>query len=125
MYTEEIKIGEDGRPINSGLCRLSAEQASALRAGATRGAGESKGSTTQARPRVNEYECGKASPSPDLGTAAGSCEPTTPPSTIRSRAPDPEDSNVETGQSVEKKVTRSGSKDTRATRSRPSHTTPT
>jgi hypothetical protein len=43
MYTPEIKLGDDGRPVNSGLYRLSADQASALRARATRCAEESRG----------------------------------------------------------------------------------
>jgi hypothetical protein len=72
--------------------------------GTTRGAGESKWSTTQARPRVNEYARDEPSPSPDLGTTAGSCEPTTQPPTIRSMALAPEDSNVRMGLSDERKT---------------------
>jgi hypothetical protein len=98
MYTSEIKIGKDGRPVNSGLYRLTPDQASASRAGATRCSGESKGSTTQARPRVNEYESGTSSPSPDLGTAAGSCKPTTQRLDTRSMVLAPENSNVEASQ---------------------------
>jgi hypothetical protein len=60
MYTSEIKIGEDGRPVNSWLYRLSSEQASTLRAGTTRCAGESKGPTHRNGRGSNEYERDKA-----------------------------------------------------------------
>jgi hypothetical protein len=65
MYTSGIKVGEDGRPVDGELYGLPPEQASALRAGAIGCAVGFKGPTTQARPRVNECECGKSSPSPD------------------------------------------------------------
>jgi hypothetical protein len=39
-------------------------------------------STTQARPRDKGYACDPPAPFPDLGTDAGSCEPTTQPPTI-------------------------------------------
>jgi hypothetical protein len=45
MYTAEIKIGEEGRPVNS-RDRISGDQAHALRASAPCCTGESKESTT-------------------------------------------------------------------------------
>jgi hypothetical protein len=43
MYTSEIPIGKDGRPVDSGLCRVTPGQASAQRAAATRCSEEFKG----------------------------------------------------------------------------------
>jgi hypothetical protein len=59
-------------------------------------------STTQARPREKGFVCGTKSPFPDLGTADGSCEPTTQPPTV-SGALDPSNSDDGCGMSGEGK----------------------
>jgi hypothetical protein len=105
---------------------------------------DSKASTTQARPRETGYVCHKLSPFPHLGTAAGSCEPTTQPSS-ESRAPTPANSDDDNDMSYyqmrhlvsakrkEQKgragglvAGRSGGAktDTRVTTGHPSHTSP-
>jgi hypothetical protein len=71
---------------NGGPQLHSESQVSAQSAAADTRASGSMGSTTQARPREKGYVCGTTSPFPDLGTTAGSCEPTIQPPTTASGA---------------------------------------